>query len=346
MEKGDCMRVNTNYIKPLLLAAAAMLAVTGCSNQNKGKETSTDSSAESSTETQAVLEKVTYTSSDGSVSIILPDSNWTNTVDSNGKLVFVSEGKGEITIDYADSKEKVGNLAFGSTENKLLKRLAKLGMNTESIEISNYSFDKSTGIRRCSYTLKYTDTAVGNYYTCTAVSAMTARGYQVSGTVKEDDTALLASVQESVNSFLVLQNPLSADAAPEESEGTGESDGGTSADEERYFFDEPGNTIYVKKNSEGTWVDENGMTYKFYENSVEDSNGTKYYYDPPAYRSDYSGDSAGTHDAGDYYDFYDKDGNYIKATQDANGNWVGDDGKVYTFGEKGVTDSEGNFHPY
>ena len=347
IEKGDCMRVNKSYIKPLLLAAAAMLAVAGCSNAEKGTEGSTDSSAETTSETQAVLEKVTYTSSDGSVSIILPDSNWTNTVDNDGKLVFVSEGKGEITIDYADSKEEVSNLAFGSTEKKLVNRLAKLGMNTDSLEISNYSFDKSTGVRRCSYTLKYTDTAAGNYYTVTSVSALTARGYQVSGNVKEDDAALLASVQESVNSFLVLQNPLSAEAESENSGGTGESDGAASVSgEERYFFDEPGNAIYVKQNTAGAWVDENGMEYTFYENGVKDSNGTWYYYDPPAYRSGSSGESSGSSDEGAYYDFYDKDGNYIKATQDANGNWVGDDGKVYTFGEKGVTDSDGNFHPY
>lgn len=336
------MRVNKKYAKSLLLAAAAALAVAGCSSQDKGTEGSADSATETSAETQAVLEKVTYTSADGSVSIILPDSNWKNTEDSNGKLVFSSEGKGEITVDYADSKEKVGSLAFGSTENKLLKRLAKLGMNTGGLEISDYSFDKTEGIRHCSYTLKYTDTAAGNYYTVTAVSAVAGRGYQVSGTVKEDDAALLASVQESVNSFLVLQNPLTAET---EAETAGESGGEASVSgEERYFFDEPGNTIYVRQNSEGAWVDDKGMTYKFYENGVEDSNGTKYYYDPPAYRSGSSSSDSG--DSAGYYDFYDKDGNYIKATQDADGNWVGDDGKIYTFGEKGVTDSDGNFHPY
>lgn len=347
MEKGDFMRVNKKYARALLLAAAAMLAVAGCSDKEKGTEGPTDSSAESSAETQAVLEKVTYTSSDGSVSIILPDSNWTNTVDSSGKLVFSADGKGEITVDYADGKDQVSSLAFGSTENKLVKRLAKLGMSTDSLEISNYSYDKSSGIRHCSYTIKYTDTAAGNYYTVTSVSASASRGYQVSGTVKEDDTALLASVQESVNSFLVLQNPLTAEKDTGE-DGAQDETGGesTASGEERYFFDEPGNTIYVRQNAEGAWVDDKGMAYKFYENGVEDSNGTKYYYDPPAYRSDSSGDSSDGGSSADYYDFYDKDGNYIKATQDENGNWVGDDGKVYTFGEKGVTDSDGNFHPY
>lgn len=341
------MRVKKKYIRPLFLAAAAMLAVSGCSGKEKGTEEQGNSSADSMTETQTVLEKVTYTSSDGSISIILPDSNWKNTEDNGEKLIFASEGKGEITIEYADTKEKVGNLAFGSTEKKLAKRLTKLGFDTSALEISDYSFDKSTGIRKCSYTIKYTDTTAGKYYTTTSVSALTARGYQVSGTVKEDDAALLAAVQESVNSFLVLQNPLKAEedlTAGSDQEAAGTENGASG--EERYFFDEPGNTIYVHQNSDGAWVDDKGMAYKFYENGVEDSNGTKYYYDPPAYRSGSSGSSSDSGGSADYYDFYDKDGNYIKATQDANGNWVGDDGKVYTFGEKGVTDSDGNFHPY
>lgn len=33
--------------------------------------------------------------------------------------------------------------------------------------------------------------------------------------------------------------------------------------------------------------------------------------------------------------FYDINGNYQTATQDANGNWIGSDGKTYTFDEKG-----------
>lgn len=341
------MRVNRKYVRSLLLVAAAMLAMTGCSGNDKGTETQTDSSVESSAETQAVLEKVTYTSADGSVSMILPDSNWKNTEDSGGKLAFVSEGKGKITVEYADTKEKVGGLAFGSTEKKLKKRLEKLGMNTEGLEISDYSYDKSEGIRQCTYTLKYTDSSEGNCYTVTSVSALTARGYQVSGTIQEDDTALLAAVREAVNSFLVLQNPLTAEAGTSGESEQGESGEGASvSEEERYFFDEPGNTIYVHQNSDGAWVDDKGMAYKFYENSVEDSNGTKYYYDPPAYRSDGSGSASDSDDSADYYDFYDKDGNYIKATQDADGNWIGDDGKVYIFGDKGVTDSDGNFHPY
>ena len=344
--KGMQMRVNRKRMRPLFVAAAVMIAVSGCSGQGKETENTSETATEKGTETQAVLEKVTYTSSDGSVSIILPDSGWVNTEDAGGKLSFSAEGKGEITIDYADSKKAVGTLAFGSTETKLKKRMEKLGVPVDAVEISDYTFDASTGIRKCSYTMKRTDAAAENVCTVTAVTAVSTRGYQVSGSIKTEDEALLAAVKESVNSFLVLQNPLTAEEQTETEAGQGEDASGSGSDEERYFFDEPGNTIYVKQNGDGVWVDKNGMAYKFYENGVEDSNGTKYYYDPPSYRKDSSGGSSDSGSTAEYYDFYDKDGNYIKATQDENGNWVGDDGKTYIFGEKGVTDSKGNFHPY
>ena len=355
------MQGRKKYVKLLVLAGVVMMAVMGCDSQEKNTDGATENMPQTSSETQDILEKVTYTSSDGSVSIILPDSKWQNTLDSEGKLSFVSEGEGEITIDYADSKKAVGKLAFASTEKKLAARLKKLGMNTDNLEISNYSFDKSTGIKQCSYSLRYKEPADGNSYTVTTVSAVSERGYQVSGNVKKEDMALLASVQESVKSFLVLKNPLTAEPdteesgnAPEESSAPeGRSEGNSSAsDEERYFFDEPGNTIYVTQNPDGVWVDKNGRAYMFYENGVEDYEGNQYYYDPPEFRTGGNGSasdsnsSSGTDGEADYYDFYDKNGNYIKARNDGNGNWVGDDGKTYVFGDKGVTDSDGNFHPY
>ena len=83
----------------------------------------------------------------------------------------------------------------------------------------------------------------------------------------------------------------------------------------------------------------NGTSYTFYENGVKDSNGNEYYYDPPA-----NGNSSV--EVGSKADFYDTQGNHIICTMDENGNWVDSEGNVYTFGEKGVTDSNGNFYPY
>ena len=75
----------------------------------------------------------------------------------------------------------------------------------------------------------------------------------------------------------------------------------------------------------------------------------RYYYDPPqgttgsGSESDSLTGSGNSSDNGMVIGFYDINGNYQTATQDANGNWIGSDGKTYTFDEKGATDSDGNF---
>lgn len=117
----------------------------------------------------------------------------------------------------------------------------------------------------------------------------------------------------------------------------------SSKGEERYFFDEAGNTIYTSQNANGDWVDSNGTVYTFLEDGVKDSSGNKYYYDPPAYRGD-SGVS-GT-DTGEAVDIYRNDGTYTRLTKDANGNWADSNGITYELREDGAMDSNGEFHPW
>ena len=113
----------------------------------------------------------------------------------------------------------------------------------------------------------------------------------------------------------------------------------TSTEAPRYFYDGSGNRVDVSQMPDGSWQDANGISYTFYENGVNDSNGNEYYYDPPA-----NGNSSV--EVGSKADFYDSQGNHIVCTMDENGNWVDSEGNIYTFGEKGVTDSNGNFYPY
>ena len=112
----------------------------------------------------------------------------------------------------------------------------------------------------------------------------------------------------------------------------------TSTEAPRYFYDGSGNRVDVSQMPDGSWQDANGISYTFYENGVKDSNGNEYYYDPPA-----NGNSSV--EVGSKADFYDSQGNHIVCTMDENGNWVDSEGNIYTFGEKGVTDSNGNFYP-
>lgn len=124
-------------------------------------------------------------------------------------------------------------------------------------------------------------------------------------------------------------------------ESTGDSSGASTDEEYRYFFDANGNTIYAYPSEDGSWRDDNGTSYIFLENGVEDSNGTQYYYDPPqgttgsGSESDSLTGSGNSSDNGMVIGFYDINGNYQTATQDANGNWIGSDGKPTLSMKKG-----------
>lgn len=121
--------------------------------------------------------------------------------------------------------------------------------------------------------------------------------------------------------------------------GSDSNGGSSSAEEPRYFYASDGKRVDVTQMPDGSWQDSNGTVYTFYENGVTDSNGNQYYYDPPA-----TGNSSV--DVGTQADFYDSQGNHIICTMDENGNWVDSEGNTYTFSEEGVTDGNGNFHPY
>lgn len=139
--------------------------------------------------------------------------------------------------------------------------------------------------------------------------------------------------------------PMSEEEAQPLSEASGNEQAteNISASEERYFFDEAGNTIYVSENANGDWVDSNGTVYTFYEDGVKDSSGTQYYYDPPSYRND-SG-ATGT-DTGEAVDIYRNDGTYTRLTKNADGNWADSNGITYELREDGAMDSNGEFHPW
>lgn len=138
--------------------------------------------------------------------------------------------------------------------------------------------------------------------------------------------------------------------APESGdEASDEQSGNNSGQEERYFFDEEGNTIYTTENSDGNWVDEAGTVYTFLENGVEDSNGTKYYYDPPSYRQNNnqsSDDSGGGTSDGTVVNLYTKDGSLKVLRENSDGVWADGDGVTYELRDDGAQDSNGTFHPW
>ena len=122
------------------------------------------------------------------------------------------------------------------------------------------------------------------------------------------------------------------------------------------------------KNSNGNWVDGNGIVYTFGQYGVTDNYGNIIHMTTAEIITATTEITAtmeimatmGTMvipvetqvetqeviPAAAPTGFYDDQGNYISVTQDANGNWVDSGGMQYTFGNDGVTDANGNFYPY
>lgn len=136
---------------------------------------------------------------------------------------------------------------------------------------------------------------------------------------------------------------------------TGQSDT-TPQTETNSFYDNQGNLITVYKNSNGNWVDSNGIIYTFGQYGVTDNYGNYYPYNGGGNTNNPTTDPnpqpvdpvnpGNTNNPGSTNGFYDDQGNYISVYKDSNGNWVDSGGMEYTFGDDGVTDSFGNFYPY
>ena len=197
-----------------------------------------------------------------------------------------------------------------------------------------------------------TNTSTGSDSTSTGTSTSTASGTTGSTTGGTTGTNGGTSTGGSTGTTTGTDNGSSgsndtSSTGNTDNSGTGDSTGSdssntgtsTSTEAPRYFYDGSGNRVDVTQMPDGSWQDASGTSYTFYENGVKDSNGNEYYYDPPA-----NGNSSV--EVGSKADFYDSQGNHIVCTMDENGNWVDSEGNVYTFGEKGVTDSNGNFYPY
>ena len=197
-----------------------------------------------------------------------------------------------------------------------------------------------------------TNTSTGSDSTSTGTSTSTASGTTGSTTGGTTGTNGGTSTGGSTGTTTGTDNGSSgsndtSSTGNTDNSGTGDSTGSdssntgtsTSTEAPRYFYDGSGNRVDVTQMPDGSWQDANGISYTFYENGVKDSNGNEYYYDPPA-----NGNSSV--EVGSKADFYDSQGNHIVCTMDENGNWVDSEGNIYTFGEKGVTDSNGNFYPY
>lgn len=360
------MRDRKKLASLFIIGLAAMCMMNGCKKKSPETEAPTETASQETNAPETESAKNTYTSESSSFSIDLPDVSWAATKEGiENEWAFMKEGVGTIQITHKKSKIKAKKLPQSQEE-----AIALLNQEKENA-FENVEFKKESteGADLYYYAASTQDTELGYTYLVKYLVNTDTEGYTITAKLTAGDDAAVQAVKNAVTSFKVLRddskkvdsgdetetndssksdsdNSKSESQEESSSEEEGNSDGSSSVgtDEEyRYFFDADGNTIYTYPSDDGKWRDDNGKAYTFYENGVKDSDGTEYYYDPPQYQGGSSeADNSGSA-SGDVVDFYDSNGNYITATQDANGNWVGSDGKTYTFSEKGVTDSDGNF---
>ena len=250
----------------------------------------------------------------------------------------------KIQVGQSETTTLVSTESESETEKATQKTTEKATEKTTESETSAASNNNQASAN--------TNTSTGSDSTSTGTSTSTASGTTGSTTGGTTGTNGGTSTGGSTGTTTGTDNGSSgsndsSSTGNTDNSGTGDSTGSdssntgtsTSTEAPRYFYDGSGNRVDVTQMPDGSWQDANGTSYTFYENGVKDSNGNEYYYDPPA-----NGNSSG--EVGSKADFYDTQGNHIICTMDENGNWVDSEGNVYTFGEKGVTDSNGNFYPY
>ena len=238
----------------------------------------------------------------------------------------------KIQVGQSETTTLVSTESESETEKATQKTTEKATEKTTESETSAASNNNQASAN--------TNTSTGSDSTSTGTSTSTASGTTgtstggSTGTTTGTDNG--SSGSNDTSSTGNTDNSGTGDSTGSDSSNTGTS---TSTEAPRYFYDGSGNRVDVTQMPDGSWQDASGTSYTFYENGVKDSNGNEYYYDPPA-----NGNSSV--EVGSKADFYDTQGNHIICTMDENGNWVDSEGNVYTFGEKGVTDSNGNFYPY
>ena len=250
----------------------------------------------------------------------------------------------KIQVGQSETTTLVSTESESETEKATQKTTEKATEKTTESETSAASNNNQASAN--------TNTSTGSDSTSTGTSTSTASGTTGSTTGGTTGTNGGTSTGGNTGTTTGTDNGSSgsndsSSTGNTDNSGTGDSTGrdasntGTTTYTEapRYFYDGSGNRVDVTQMPDGSWQDASGTSYTFYENGVKDSNGNEYYYDPPA-----NGNSSV--EVGSKADFYDTQGNHIICTMDENGNWVDSEGNVYTFGEKGVTDSNGNFYPY
>lgn len=348
------MRIRKKVLSGFLMALTVSCLITGCKKGPKETETSSETATERKTEAETQTEKkvnkaqnTTFKSKDGSLSIKLPDETWESKKEGKNEWTFESADQGVITIVHYSGEDMQG-LIFPASEEEVLENLEKAGKSKADYAVVEYKKNTLGSYDAYHTTIKCKSTDSKYAYSVAYNLVGEEDIYSVNGQVKKDDATAMESIRDAVESLKLLKTDSTSSSQKKETDSTGQSESTQTESQDtadtsggQYIYDSNGNTVYVYPDSNGNWVDSNGVAYYFSADGITDSNGVNYYYSKPS-GTDGNNNSQPTQTNS----FYDNQGNLITVYKDSNGNWVDNNGIVYTFGQYGVTDNYGNYYPY
>lgn len=302
---------NKKIIAILTIAAAVSAAATGCSfgggepeEQVVVESTPTPEPTSTPTPEPTIAPDVqdsTYTSSDGAVSIKLPDATWANKADEADMLSFESPEQGKILILHGQGEEDMSSAMLPDTQDLAvaLEQASDLVEGTD-FEIQDYTANDVEGVGVYTYTVKYTDTTKSGGYTYAIhkIYKGSDEYYNICGSVVDD--ASYAGIKAAVDSFGIAGESSLKAAAPVQSADDTATDGTADGTTDGTADGTADGT--TDSSSAGTITNSGGFTQE----QLTDTNQTR-----TIYRN--------------------SDGHPLVITPDGNGNWVDFDGNTYRF---------------
>ena len=313
---------NKRFLVLLTITAALSGLATGCfggddpAEQVIVDETPTPEPTQEPTPEPTIapdVQDTTYTSSDGAVTIKLPDATWANKSDAEDMIGFESPEQGKILVLHGAGEEDMSSAMIPHTQDlaAALEQASDLEQGTY-FEIQNYNSTNVNGVGIYSYTVKYlnTEKSGGYAYAVKKVYANESEYYSITGSVVND--ASLTGIQTAVDSFQIIGASSTLAVADTTADGTADgtqtTDGTASGDSatgtdgqassttgnsggftqeqltdtnqtRTIYRNSDGHPLVITPDGSGNWVDSQGNTYRFANNEdVYDQNDVDYYW--------------------------------------------------------------------
>ena len=318
----EAIKKNKRFLVLLTITAALSGLATGCfggddpAEQVIVDETPTPEPTQEPTPEPTIapdVQDTTYTSSDGAVTIKLPDATWANKSDAEDMISFESPEQGKILVLHGAGEEDMSSAMIPNTQDlaAALEQASDLEQGTD-FEIQNYNSTNVNGVGIYSYTVKYlnTEKSGGYAYAVKKVYANESEYYSITGSVVND--ASLTGIQTAVDSFQIIGASSTLAVADTTADGTADgtqtTDGTASGDSatgtdgqassttgnsggftqeqltdtnqtRTIYRNSDGHPLVITPDGSGNWVDSQGNTYRFANNEdVYDQNDVDYYW--------------------------------------------------------------------